>query len=402
MASAKTTSESKVTPQGPSPENVRARLRRSPFATIRDIFVGLLVVVLFFIVFEGVSSVALALKDFADAPIIAERLHTHYDSLLGWSNIPGIFIPDMYGPSASVRINSQGYRNSQEFSQRVPIGRLRIICSGDSFTFGYGVSNEQTWCQSMESRDGRLQTVNMGQGGYGFDQMFLWYRRDVDRLDTDVHVVAAIQFDYYRMLSDEFRGYSKPVLKLDHGQLVAGNTPVPQRIWQARLVAISERLDRVSSVSVLKRLIQKLHPAESKAPHPSQSQINQQLRQVVLSTLDAFRDLDRSRNRVLVLVYLPTFDECYLPEASDWRDWREWINAEASARGIVVIDLLPDFLGLPVRQASAMFIQQISAKYAGARGHYSIAGNKFVADRIYTRLLSIPDVKHRLDSIEAR
>ncbi|MGA2722299.1 MAG: hypothetical protein ABSG79_07770 [Bryobacteraceae bacterium] len=399
MTGPNTTPEDKMASQEVNAANLRTQRQGSPFETLRNVVFGFLVAFLIFLLFEGVCSITLAIRDFAAAPIMAERLHTRYDSELGWSNVPGIYIPDMYGTSKYVKINSQGYRSNEDFSQKVPAGKLRVLCSGDSFTFGYGVSNDETWCQTLESRDRRLQTVNMGQGGFGADQIFLWYRRDIDRLNADVHVVAVIGDDFDRMQSDEFLGYKKPVLRLDQGQLVAGNTPVPKGLWRARLVSIYQRLDQVRSISVLRRLIRKFKrftPARHDAASGVPSQSAAQQRQVVLRMLDSFRDLDRSRNRVFVFVYLPTEGECYRSES---KDWRQWIGAEASARSIAVIDLLPDFLALPVRQVGEMFIQQDSTKYIEAKGHYSVAGNRFVAERIYSRLLSIPEVKRKIESV---
>ena len=53
----------------------------------------------------------------------------------------------------------------------MPPGKTRIICSGDSFTLGFGVDNEHTWPQQLAARNANLETVNMGQGGYGADPL---------------------------------------------------------------------------------------------------------------------------------------------------------------------------------------------------------------------------------------
>jgi hypothetical protein len=201
------------------------------------------------------------------------------------------------------------------------------------------------------------------------------------------------------MLLDKFVGYNKPVLRLEKGELAAGNTPVPKGLWQPRLVSISGRLDQVRSVAVVKSLIGKFRP-QSGAGSGERSSAVAQTRQVILRMLESFRDLDRARNRVFVLVYFPGNAECYRKEAEE--DWRQWMEAEASERGITMIDLLPDFLGLPVRKISEMFIQEGSPGYFAETGHYSVAGNTFVAERLYSHLLSIPEIHEKLATLPPR
>jgi hypothetical protein len=164
---------------------------------------GLVAAAVLFLLFEGFSSIALIVHQVACCRVVfAGRLHSRYDRELGWVGIPNLYAADVYGPGKYVKTNSLGYRNQRDFDRRVPPGNVRVLCSGDSMTFGLGVANDDAWCQALEARDPRLQTVNMGQSGYGIDQMFLWYRRDIDRLDADVHILAAIDNDFVRMLSD--------------------------------------------------------------------------------------------------------------------------------------------------------------------------------------------------------
>ncbi|HTA42739.1 MAG TPA: hypothetical protein VK789_09845 [Bryobacteraceae bacterium] len=58
--------------------------------------------------------------------------------------------------------------------------------------------------------------------------------------------------------------------------------------------------------------------------------------------------------------------------------------------------------GLPVRKVNEMFIQQNSTRYIAAKGHYSAAGNTFVAERLYSHLLSIREIQGRLAALPPR
>ena len=89
---------------------------------------------------------------------MAERRHTEYDAELGWVSVPGHAVPDIYGPGRSITINRQSFRNKREFPERAPAGKLRVICSGDSFTLGYGVDDDATWSETSNGLRARLFT----------------------------------------------------------------------------------------------------------------------------------------------------------------------------------------------------------------------------------------------------
>jgi hypothetical protein len=129
-------------------------------------------------------------------------------------------------PRASLlETNSQGFPN-QDFTKTVP-SKVRIMCSGDSFTFAYSVDNDHTWCQLLEVLDPHLQTINLAESGYGLDQMYLRYRRDGVFLEHDVLISAFISDDLRRMQLKKFSGFGKPILQIRNGKLVPGNVPVP-------------------------------------------------------------------------------------------------------------------------------------------------------------------------------
>ena len=162
-----------------------------------------------FVVLEGTASLlsfALSLPDRIERPI-AERLHTRYDAELGWIHIPGWHMADFYGPGSDLSINAQGFRDTADTPLAATPGLIRAICSGDSFTLGYGVGNAETWCAQLEVLEPRLETINMGQGGYGIDQSYLWYARDAAPLEHQLHLFGFIREDFGRIQSSEFLHY---------------------------------------------------------------------------------------------------------------------------------------------------------------------------------------------------
>src|SRR5271166_2773158 len=189
------------------------------------------------LVLEGIASVYYVFREAFVSPPVAESLYTEYDRDLGWVNLPNVYLPNMYGRGKYLKTNSQRFRNNEDFPQQVPPGKTRILCSGDSFTLGFGVDNDHTWPQLLATRAPNIETVNMGQGGYGADQAYLWYKRDGVKLDHDIQVFAFIVDDFRRMQALTFIGYGKPILVVENGQLVTKNVPVPvtMDVWSPKL-----------------------------------------------------------------------------------------------------------------------------------------------------------------------
>ena len=315
----------------------------------------------------------------------AERFHTKYDPEIGWVNIPNIYLPDVYGPGKSIRIDSQGFRSSADFAPTVPPNQTRIICSGDSFTLGYGVDNDHAWPQLLESQSRNIQTVNMGQAGYGADQAYLWFKRDGAQLDHSIHILALIGDDFRRMQLTSFNGFGKPVLAVENGELVPKNVPVPRIAWSSTLARFRMALGNTCLMRFcLNRLNSRAAP-----PAGLPRQTNNGTILVLGRLLDDLRELNRARNSALVLVYLPVRDESRLVMAP----WRRFLSEYAKEHDVLYLDLVEDFHGLTLSETDSCFIPEGGNDRWCAGGHYSEHGNAFVADLIYHGLLEDPHTR---------
>ena len=374
-----------------------AKTRKIVFWAIVN--VALLVLILALV--EGLSSLALFVQRVARTPVMAERRHTQYDPLLGWVNLPNVDIKNMYGRGIYLRTNSQAFRNNADFSVAVPANKVRIICSGDSFTFGYGVDNDHTWCQLLAAKDSRLEAVNMGQGGYGVDQAYLWYKRDGVRLAHDIHLFAFISADFRRAAGRSFFGYGKPLLKLENDQLVVTNVPVPKRAFVVPWLTQNRAAINSLKTSELLRLLATggeritSPPADGPAggePAGAESTGGRTLQEPVAGKILAeLAQLNRANNSVLVLVYLPVHNPG--PEAPKWR---EYVHRAAEQLGLLLVDLTDAFNGLSSEEVTSLFIQEGQLDYTNAGGHYTVSGNQRLADILHEKLLSFPEVRKKL------
>jgi lysophospholipase L1-like esterase len=344
---------------------------------------NVVVLVLLLVVVEGSASWLVLLREFARTSDVAERLHTRHDAELGWVSLPNVRRPEMYGRGKQLTTNSRGFRGQTEFAQAVPAGKIRAICSGDSFTLGYGVSDDETWCQLLTKHDPRLETVNMGQGGYGVDQAYLWFRRDARDLQHQIHIFAFITDDFHRMTRPYFLGYPKPLLTVRNGRIEIANAPVPAHSYAGWFTRHSSAIRSLRFVTISESALGRLRP---KRPAHSGNTTTLEKTRTVLPLLfaDLKRRNDEQKSR-LVLVYLPT---TYDLNAQAPRRWAAFLQEQANALHITFIDLFEDFRKLPRNELDSLFLQKHDIQFEAASGHLNRAGNELVASLIYQKLAS--------------
>ena len=368
---------------------------------------NLLVLALLLVVVEGVASFISVgrqmrgiKEDFAEtqknALAVAERHHTEYDPELGWINKPNVYLPDMYGPGKYLRTNAQRFRNNEDTPVDVPPGKYRIICSGDSFTLGYGVDNEHTWCAQLAEKDSHLDTVNMGQGGYGIDQAYLWYMRDGRKIRHDLQILAFITWDFDRMETDTISGYGKPVLAVRDGHWVTNNIPVPRKQeYSSWMTVYGPALMNLRTLELIQEMNGKDEPAEANS-----RALSGDTREVIVRLIDELHRANLADNSRLVILYLPTAGDYKGKKTTD--AWRDLIRGEAQKRGWLYIDFFDEFRQLSRGQVPPLFIPSGVLHYEKAAGHYTDLGNAFISDLLYNKLMTIPEVADGFRRVEGR
>lgn len=351
--------------------------RRLPGVFFYSLYVAGFVVV-FFLLLEGIASTIASYRLTSLSRTVAERLYCEYDPDLGWISKPGIRAKGVYGPGRDVVTNTQRFRNISDFARRVPTGKVRVICSGDSFTFGYGVNNDDAWCQQLSALDRRIESVNMGQGGYGFDQAYLWYKRDGASLEHDAQIMAFIAVDFDRMRGTQSNGIGKPVLALADGHLVTRNTPVPGRhpaIWPTWASRYWDAVENLKLFGLLREA------GRARNAAVAEGLAREKIPAVVAAAIEDLARMHRERGSVLVLAYLPT-EEDYGGRSKKYQLWREPLTAAAAKNGAIFLDLVAEISKLPPQRVSELFLHSGDLPFRGADGHYTDQGNQFVAQKV--------------------
>ena len=81
-----------------------------------------------------------------------------------------------------IHINSHGTRGP-DFDKIKPVGTTRIISMGDSRTFGWGVSDEETYSALLETllhdrlgSQPKVEVINAGVNSWSYPQMYAYFR----------------------------------------------------------------------------------------------------------------------------------------------------------------------------------------------------------------------------------
>jgi hypothetical protein len=165
----------------------------------------------------------------------------------GWALRPGLRdLPVFSGKVLSS--NSAGVRGSREFEATRPAGTRRLVLLGDSFTFGEGVSDVETYAAQLSLLLPRLEILNLAVHGYGHDQMLLALKEEGLRYRPDLVVLGFVFEDVDRNVL-AFRDFAKPRFRLAGGKLRIAGTQVPapqqvlaREIWRPRLMDFLEAL----------------------------------------------------------------------------------------------------------------------------------------------------------------
>ncbi len=153
----------------------------------------------------------------APRPVIRGTLcRPSEDPELGHVPIPGarqvVEYPGDRGEPAwklVLEVNPQGFRGPPVEAKKPP-GVRRIVCLGDSHTFGYGVAAEEAWPGCLDSAlaaraPGRFEVVNAGVPSFDTAQTIRWLETRVLQLDPDVVVLQYFVNDAMQREADDPR-----------------------------------------------------------------------------------------------------------------------------------------------------------------------------------------------------
>lgn len=301
-----------------------------------------------------------------------------YDDLMGWTigpnrrNVSGLY----YSSWEGIRAPREGvsYVKSTE--------KTRIALVGDSYTFAEDVPFEDSWGYHLEEALGsEFEVLNFGVGGYGIDQAFLRYEKEVRQWNPQVVILGFPSTNVERTMVLyppltsgwwEFP-FSKPRFILRNESLQTLNVPpiTPQDLFSRRSIAEVPFLEydrkhrpsrwqaSVMHRSYLVRAIMTLFPP-GEVDHPEVS--DTALISVNGAILQTFVQSVRSAGSIPIVMFFPETTEEFAGQI-------QMGLKVLHESGIDYTDLTPCMRTIPSAE-----------RYVPKHSHYSVQSNARVAE----------------------
>lgn len=162
--------------------------------------------------------------------LVPERVWTEYHPVLGWYHQKNkTAVHTIAKQEIEIHTNSQGFRGTREYDL-LKTTPYRIVALGDSFVFGFGVTDDAVFTAQLEKMRPDLEVINLGVAGYGVDQLLMSYRVIGRHYQADIVLIGIFEEGFWRAtraFADS--GHAKPYFSLNpYGSLELHNVPVPE------------------------------------------------------------------------------------------------------------------------------------------------------------------------------
>ena len=320
-----------------------------------------------------------------------------YDRYLGWTPAPNWQGGHRHHDfDVRYTTNAYGFRGRFETPSDQKVRRYAIV--GDSFTFGLGVNDEETFVHLLNSgaADGDFY-LNFAVPGFSTDQEYLLIRRRV--FDFTPAVIVLITYLGNDLFDNQLpfplqADNAKPFFELAGDKLVLKNSPVPlikksgaQAAVDLRQVVMGNapqpggRLIRaLKNLELFQLIEQNLPRGDGNLSALFEKRFNSALR-LFGALLEHIRNDCRRHDAGLVLVLMPGRSLVERP-ASQSAQFQEYLRARLVENSrqldIEVLDLA-SYLKTYHREKDVRLFHP-------HEGHLTAAGHRVTADFIHTRL----------------
>ena len=258
--------------------------------------------------------------------------------------------------------NSRGLRGEKEYFYGKNPNKVRLLILGDSFTFGEGVSDNETCPYYLQKMIPSAEIINMGVRAYGHDQMLILLKEEGTKYKPNIVILGFLHMDMQRNLL-QFRDYAKPMFVLNNDKLTITGSPVPRpedvlnRDWDR------PRLFDVWSLIRHKILVRS-------------GLYEKQVKEVTKRLLDELVATINKVGAIPIFVYIP--EQYEIKSQETLVNGEEFLFSYCSERNIInCFSTRPDF----VKKIKA----GVELKPAG---HWGPLGNLIIAEAIYEYLSS--------------
>ncbi len=280
------------------------------------------------------------------------RSYSIPDDLVGRIPKPGISV--RIPPGFTVSIGDHGTRRNGETPPRAE--RPLLLAVGDSFAFGDGVDDDESWPAILERLVGS-RVINAAVPGFGLDQAVLRAEQLAGVYAPDTIVVSFIPHDVLRCEMSYWSGHPKPHFEIDGGALQLRPAPVPP----------SSLLTPLKSLLSMSVALDNLYTRSLHWEGPEAEVVHHRGREVACLLMQRLAVLGQARHARIVVLAQPQ-----QPTATpEHLEIKSGVEACAQVHHLLFLDLFPLIESLPLDQRTQLFPRHMSAE-----------GNRMVATEL--------------------
>lgn len=241
--------------------------------------------------------------------------------------------------TVEVSINEHGLRG-RGFPAEKAEGMTRILCIGDSMTFGTGVADDETWPadlqEELEARGRRVEVWNCGVEGTDTIEQVAFFERRLLGFEPDLVILTFYVNDAQVGEAPKVKHSSLDLLLLRF----AGQKPA----WAARQLRSVSRLAELIARRLWVRISMKQYNASNRQPYATDSE----QWKTVQAELRRVRDLCKAHGVGFCMVLHPTL----MREGDHLASYEAYLHVQAfcEQERIPCLDLEPALLPLPVEE----------------------------------------------------
>lgn len=264
-----------------------------------------------------------------------------------------------------VHINSNGTRGP-EFNVEKPAGTIRILSLGDSRTFGWGLTDEETYSRRLQNLlqkyagDGRkVEVINAGVNAWSYPQILVYLREYGLRYHPDYVILA--EANYWTQFSEK----SGPEFARQF----------MRRVWLKnflRRFAVYHYFVEVKQRAVYEQQRTKFIPVDPQNDTLFKEQQQSDPEALFRSSVEGICELAQSNHVKPVLLFLPTLDNLM---ATNRVSVLEVKRAACEKYAVPLVDLTANLQA----RGKELYLDADPV-------HYNAQGNAIIADRIFEAL----------------
>jgi len=260
-----------------------------------------------------------------------------------------------------VHINSHGTRG-KEFADQKPPDTLRVLCLGDSRTFGWGLSQEETYSgileallQKQENQHKHVEVINAGVNAWSYPQMLVYFRETAARYQPYVVILgeANLWTQFSEQNSPEFVQKFMNRVRLKN---ILRRFAIYHFVVEVKLKDFYER-NRTRFIPV--------DPARDILFKQQQRDPETLFRR----SIEALCSLAKDRGLKPMLLYLPSLDEAQATNSSTVLNAKRDLSKKLN---LPLVDLTPEAR----TNGKALYLDADPV-------HYNALGNQLIAQRLF-------------------